>query len=120
MTMAAAKKNTGKRKNISLSGILRSLEAIPFLRFEWFRQNIPFVLFLMLLSVIYIWNNHKGVRMVREYKTAEESMTEVLWNYNSLKDELTRNSRQTRVADMVKEDGMYELTDPPYTIIYND
>lgn len=58
--------------------------------------------------------------MVREYKSAEEDMTEVMWNYNTLKDELTRSSRQTEVAELVSDKNMYELTDPPYTIIKRD
>ena len=31
--------------------------------------------------------------------------------------ELTRYSRQSTVAEQVRDQRMYELTDPPYTII---
>lgn len=104
-------------KNVSLSALLRRLENVPYFRVEWIMGNIPFILFLMILCFIYIWNNHKGVVMVKEIRTTEERMTEAMWKYNSSKNDLTRNSRQSTVAERVSEQQMYELTNPPYTII---
>jgi hypothetical protein len=109
---------TGKKKRAaSLSSLMRNLDGVSFLKLEWINANIPFLLFAMFLCIVYIWNNHRGVRMVRELRTTEEDMTEVMWNYNSMKDELTRSSRQSKVAERVQDQQMYELTNPPYTII---
>ncbi len=70
----------------------------------------------MLLEVFYIWNNNKGVAMVKEYRDTDQEMLELEWYYNSAKDNLTRKSRQSAVAEMVDTLHMQELSNPPYTI----
>ncbi len=100
----------------TISNLLKSTDRVSYLRPEWFIKHIYFLVFLMLLAVIYIWNNHKGVQLVRDLNSTESDLVEIQWYYNSTKDSLTRKSRQSAVADMVKDQGMYELSNPPYII----
>lgn len=100
----------------SISNLLKSTDKVSYLRAEWFIQNIYYLIFLILIAVIYIWNNHKGVHLVRDLNKTESDLVEIQWYYNSTKDSLTRKSRQSAVADMVKDQNMYELSNPPYII----
>jgi hypothetical protein len=111
------KKNNKKKKNVSLSALLRNLDNVSFLRIDWLASNIPFLIFIMVLGFVYIYNNHRGVAMVKELRNTEERMTEAKWEYNNAKNELTRYSRQSTVAERVQDQQMYELTNPPYTIL---
>ncbi|HAE35789.1 MAG TPA: FtsL-like putative cell division protein [Chitinophagales bacterium] len=106
-----------RKKNVSLAALLRNLEKVPFLQTDYIASSIPFFIFLLILGFFYIWNNHRGVTMVKDLRNTEQQMTEAQWEFNDAKNELTRYSRQSTVAERVRDQQMYELTDPPYTII---
>lgn len=105
-----------QKSRATISNLLKSADRVSYLRPEWFIQNITYILFIILLALIYIWNNHKGVHLVRDLNKTENELVEIQWYYNATKDTLTRKSRQSAVAEMVKEQGMYELSNPPYII----
>lgn len=105
-----------KKSKPSISNLLKSTDRVSYLRPEWFIQNLTYLLFILLLAIIYIWNSHKGVHMVRDLYQTEGELEEIHWYYNATKDTLTRRSRQSAVADMVKDQNMYELSNPPYII----
>jgi hypothetical protein len=35
---------------------------------EWTKKNLQFVVYLFALSMLYIWNNHKAISLIREIK----------------------------------------------------
>jgi hypothetical protein len=105
-----------KKEQATVSGMLREFDKVSYFRLETIIKNIPFFLFIVLLAVFYIWNNNRGVAMVKEYRDTEQEMLELEWYYNSAKDNLTRESRQSAVAEMVDTLHMQELSNPPYTI----
>ncbi len=103
-----------KKEQATVSGMLREFDKVSYFRLETIIKNIPFFLFIVLLAVFYIWNNNRGVAMVKEYRDTEQEMLELEWYYNSAKDNLTRESRQSAVAEMVDTLHMQELSNPPY------
>ncbi len=103
----------------NVAGKMRMLDKYNFLKIEYLISNIPYFIFIVMLCIFYIWNNHNGVKMVKQMRDTEDKMIEVQWYYNATKDELTRNSRQSAVAEKVQVQNMYELSNPPYTIIEN-
>ena len=109
-------KEPNQKPKSTISNLLKSTDRVTYLRPEWFIQNIYYLFFIILLAIIYIWNNHKGVHLVRDLDKTESELVEIQWYYNSTKDSLTRKSRQSAVADMVKDMGMSELSNPPYII----
>lgn len=106
-------------RNENLSSKIKSLDNVTYLKQDWLISNIPYFLFLVLIAVFYIWNSHHGVKMVKEMRDTEQQLIESQYYYNSSKDTLTRLSRQSSVAEMVKDLNMFELSNPVYTIKEN-
>ncbi len=79
-------------------------------------SNVIFVFFLVTLGVIHIANTHMAERTVREINAKEKEIRELRWEYISLKSDLMYNSKQSELAEQLKADGIYELTQPPYKI----
>lgn len=115
-------KNTAENKKPqnkadNLSSRIKIVDQVPYLKQEWLISNIPYFLFLVCIAIFYIWNSHHGVKMVKDMRNAETELIESQYYYNSSKDTLTRRTRQSSVAEMVKDQNMYELSNPPFTIL---
>jgi len=100
----------------TLSGMLKSFDEVSFFRLERLINNIPYFLFVVVIGIFYIWNNHRGVEMEREIRTVNQQLLEKQYYYNATRDSLTQHSRQSTVAKMVDTLQMQELSHPPYTI----
>ena len=46
------------------------------------RQQYSILHFLLILGFFYIWNNHRGVTMVKDLRNTEQQMTEAQWEFN--------------------------------------
>jgi hypothetical protein len=79
-------------------------------------RYIPHVLFLTLLGIVYIGNNHWAERMIRRADTLAEEVEELRADYTSLKAEYMFASKQSEVAKKVKSIGLKESLDPPYKL----
>lgn len=113
--MSAEKKPNSDQKR-SLSGMLKSFDEVAFFRLDNLIKNIPYFLFVVIIGVFYIWNNHRGVGMEREIRAVNQQLLEKQYYYNATRDSLTQHSRQSTVANMVDTLQMQELSHPPYTI----
>jgi hypothetical protein len=80
--------------------------------------NLPFVLFLVLLSSLYITNNHRAQWYVIQIIKTENEVKQLRWRSSVLAAKLTRLSKQSEVSKMVAEQGLKELRTPPIKIEY--
>ncbi|MBC8048331.1 MAG: hypothetical protein H7Y00_16140, partial [Fimbriimonadaceae bacterium] len=92
-----------KQKGDNLSAKIKSLDNVPYLQQDWLIANIPYFLFLVVIAIFYIWNSNNGVKMVKDLRDTEQELIQSQYYYNASKDTLTQRSRQSSVADMVKE-----------------
>ena len=83
-------------------------------------KNIPFFLFLVLLTMIYIGNTHSVESTIRRIDKMKSEVKEARWNYMSAKSDLMYKSKQTEVAKAVEEMGLKEMIDPPKKIVISD
>ncbi len=89
-----------------------------FLQFDdknWF-NNLPLVLFVALLGVLHVANNHTAENKIRQINSLEQDIKELRWTYMTSKSELMYRSKQSEVAKMVEGFGLKELTRPPFKI----
>jgi hypothetical protein len=105
-----------KQKGDNLSSKIKVFDQVSWLKQDWIIANIPYFLFLVGIAMFYIWNSHHGLKMVKELRDTEEELIQSQYYYNASKDTLTQHSRQSSIAEKVKERNMYELSNPPYTI----
>jgi len=81
---------------------------------------LPFLIFLSLLTMLYIANSHMAVKNIRDIDKLNKEVKELSWEYKSLKADLMFKSKLTEVAKKVDTLGIKELTEPPRKIIINN
>lgn len=80
-------------------------------------EILPFLVFLSLLTMLYIANSHMAVKNIRDIDKLNKEVKELSWEYKSLKADLMFKSKLTEVAKKVDTLGIKELTEPPKKII---
>ena len=80
-------------------------------------EMLPFLVFLSLLTMLYIANSHMAVKNIRDIDKLNKEVKELSWEYKSLKADLMFKSKLTEVAKKVDTLGIKELTEPPRKII---
>lgn len=78
---------------------------------------MPFLIFLSLLTMLYIANSHMAVKNIRDIDKLSKEVKELSWEYKSLKADLMFKSKLTEVAKKVDTLGLKELSEPPKKIV---
>ncbi|MEJ5992807.1 FtsL-like putative cell division protein [Pedobacter sp. Du54] len=80
-------------------------------------EVLPFLVFLCVLGMIYIGNSHMAITNIRNIDKLKKEVTELGYEYKSLKAELMFKSKLTEVAKKVDTLGIKELIEPPKKIM---
>lgn len=80
---------------------------------EWIFVNLPYVCFLTLLAVIYIYNAHTSERSLREIDALQKEVKDYRWQYMDLKNELIYGSTQSQLAEDLKGLGIKKMGKVP-------
>lgn len=80
-------------------------------------RNLPFILFIAFLGIVYIWNEHRVEKNIIETNSIEKQMKQLNWEYTTSKSELEYSSKKSEVAKMVVPDGLEVLRVPPKKIV---
>lgn len=81
-------------------------------------NQLPFVLFLTGLAIIYIANRYHAEKMARQTMTLKEEVKELRAEATTLNAKLMKMSRQSQVVRLVRKNDLqlYQLTKPPRKI----
>lgn len=101
------------------SGILRGLIDGTLLTRKKVLNQMPFVFFLVFLGLIYISNSYHAESLRTRRDILREEINELRSQAVFVSSELMKVSRQTEVADVVRQNGLdlRESTVPPKKII---
>ena len=80
-------------------------------------RQVPFVLFLALMALLYISNSYYAENTIRDINKIKAEVKDLRAEYIYTKSELMFSSRQSEVAAMVAGQQIKESTVPPQTII---
>lgn len=80
-------------------------------------KNIPFILFVAFLGVIYIANRHYAENTVRKISNLSKEVKVLSWEFKTLKADLMQRSTQSEVLKLVDTVGLKELVAPPRKIV---
>lgn len=82
-------------------------------------KQLPYIIFVVLLAIIYIGNRYHAEKVVRETVSLQNEVKELRSEAITTSAELMSKSRQSVVARMVRENelGLEELVEPPSKII---
>ncbi|GAC1370621.1 MAG: hypothetical protein NVSMB30_09510 [Hymenobacter sp.] len=77
---------------------------------------LPHLLFVMLLTLLYIGNTHYGNRMNRSIQRLKQETEDLRADYTTLKSDYMEASKQSEVARKVASFGLVESSSPPFRI----
>ncbi|MBK7872715.1 MAG: hypothetical protein IPJ74_19570 [Saprospiraceae bacterium] len=83
-------------------------------------KNLPFVLFLGFLGLVYIANAHYAERNVRQIQLLQKEVKELRWYYMSLESEIMFNSKRSEMIEKVKPVGLRPLSSKPKKIVVSE
>ncbi len=69
-------------------------------------KNLPYVLFIGFLAMVYIANAHYSEKKIREIQRLQAEIKELRWHYMSLKSELMYNSKRSEITKQVAPLGL--------------
>lgn len=100
-------------------GLFRELLDGTLLTREVVIKQLPFLVFLTFLTMVYIANRYNAEKVVRETVTIQNELKELRAESVSIAAELMEISRQSTVVKMVQEKnlGLKESMEPPKRII---
>ena len=79
-------------------------------------KNIPFLLLILALGILYIANAHYHLQLERKIDEKEDVVEKLGWEYMTTKSDVMYSSKQSEVAKAVEELGLKPLTEPPKVI----
>jgi len=86
---------------------------------NWVVNQVPFIIFITFLAILYIANRYHAERVVRETVKIQHEVKELRFESITTASDLMYISKQSEVARMVKEKipGLEELVEPPSKIV---
>lgn len=80
-------------------------------------KYLPHIIWVMIMGIIYIGNNHWVERSVRKIDRLQSEVDELRADYTSLKADYMFASKQSEVARKVRPLGLKESLEPPKKIV---
>ena len=106
-----ASKMAKRRKSLSDLTSLGSIGA------QLVFNNLPFILFVGFLAIIYIANAHYAEKNIRRIQELQTEVQDLKREYNSLQSEIMFHSRYTEVRKDVSEAGLRSRLRDPQVIL---
>jgi hypothetical protein len=108
----------GKNKGFGKSGkvvanSIRNVLGGDFIKNESTLRQIPFLLMLAFLALIYIGNSYFAEKNIRKIEKMQRELKELRYEYISVKSEMMHATRQSEIAKQLKSKGIKESTVPP-------
>lgn len=111
-----AAKASGNGKSV-FSGLEKRLKLESYFEDGFPVQYLPKILFVVLLSLIYISNTHYAEKTTRQIDRAQTEVQDLRADYTTLKSDVMFASEQSEVARRVKPLGLKESLNPPFKIV---
>lgn len=80
---------------------------------------LPYILFIMLLTLFYIGNTHYAEKTIRKIDKIKNENEDLRADYTTLASEYMEASKQSEVARKVLSAGLVESSSPPYQLEVN-
>lgn len=109
------KKKSNNTTKTAAKGI-QSFLGGSFLTREKTARNLPFLLFLAGLAIIYIANSYYAEKNIRQVEKLQKQLKVIRYEYITIKSDLMQNNRQSKVASNLEGRGVKESTVPPKKI----
>lgn len=106
-------------KNISIGKSVTSVLDGSFLTKENLLRQIPFMIFITILGIIYIANSYNAEKTIIDISRTKKELEELRFEYITTKSNLMFQSKQSEVAYRLAGSEVKESTVPPIKLIKN-
>jgi cell division protein FtsL len=86
---------------------------------EQLMEQVPFLIYLCVLVMLFIYNSHHSEKIIRETDKLNKEVKDLRSEYISELSELMSESKQSAVAKKLQPYGIKELKTPPSKITYS-
>lgn len=104
------KNNTPEKDNDSTGEFLEEpggkRDWRPHINYQWFVKNLPFLLFVSFLALLYIANGHFAVKNIREIGKLDQEVKELNWEFLNTKSNLMLKSKMSEISESVSPMGL--------------
>ena len=83
---------------------------------RWIVKNIPFFLFVAVLTILYIANGHYSDKTIRKIDSLDKHLKEMEYESKTIKRDLKFRSKESKFVKEVEPKGLRELLAPPMQI----
>jgi galactokinase len=87
---------------------------------EQVMRQLPFLAYLFLLLILFIYNSHRSEKIIREADRLQQEVKDLRSEYISELSQLMGESKQSAVAKKLGPFGIKELKTPPSKITFRD
>jgi len=103
--------------NVSFSKSAASILDGSFLTRENLLRQLPFIIFITFLAIIYIANSYNAEKTIIEINRTKKQLEELRYEYITTKSNLMFQSKQSEVAYRLSTSQVKESTVPPVKLI---
>jgi hypothetical protein len=103
-------------KTKSSSGKVKSILEGSFLVREKVIRQLPFLIFLTCIGLLYIFNSNYANRSIISISRTKKQIEEQRFEYINTKSKLMHTTRQTEIAKRLQTSGLKESKTPPRKI----
>jgi hypothetical protein len=108
------------KKQKRWSTYIREVIIGDFLSSGIFFNNIPYLIFIAIIALVYISNTYYAEKTFRQIEKTKTELKELRFQYISAKSNLMYYSKLSEISKRVQMLGLKETTKPPYKIFYNN
>jgi len=86
------------------------------LNYQSLVRQIPFILFLAFLAVLYIYNGHYADKTIRNINLTAKEVKELRYEYIAVKSKVMYQSKQSELVKAAEPLGLKELVESPVVL----
>ena len=81
--------------------------------YQWIVKNIPFFLFLSVLTVLYIANGHRADKIIRRMNSTTSELKDLQYEYKTLKSEVMFRTQEVQIVKASQPLGLKVIKETP-------
>lgn len=89
---------------------------VDVISFNGIVKNMPYLIFLTLLAIVYIANNNHAIALVREISIKKNELKELKWQYMDVQSRLMFQTSESQLRFKTEKLGLKLLKEPAFEI----
>lgn len=91
-------------------------EIVDRISYQGIVRNMPYLMFLTLLCILYITNNNRAISLTRAINTKSKELKELHWRYLDIQSRLMYQTSETQLIPKAAAIGLKPLDKPAFEI----